>query len=135
MIKKRRGYRSVDFVARCNAGYGREIEVPVLSAVGIQTRCIGFESRSVDDGATGLHQYVNKSQVKLMEQDYWILLQQAKEKLDKSFFLVAASLEDLEPYDLAKNYTAKGLEPYDALSDRFIRCIETFIRYFKTYEY
>ncbi len=27
------------------------------------------------------------------------------------------------------------MEPYDALSDRFIRCIEVFIRYFKTYEY
>lgn len=70
-----------------------------------------------------------------MAENYKLLLDQAKEKLNKSYSLVSASLEDLSPYDHNKQYTPKELEPYDALSDRFIRCIEVFIRYFKTYEY
>jgi hypothetical protein len=70
-----------------------------------------------------------------MTTDYLILLQQIKHKLDKSFALVEASLSDLPDYDRKKAYTAKELEPYDALSDRFIRCVEVFIKYFKTYEY
>lgn len=70
-----------------------------------------------------------------MEKDYAILLKQAKNKLDKSFALVAASVENLAAYDMHKVYTPKQLEPYDALSDRFIRCVEVFVQYFKTYEY
>ena len=70
-----------------------------------------------------------------MEKDYAILLKQVKNKLDKSFILVEASLENLVAYDTNKDFTPKELEPYDALSDRFIRCVEVFIQYFKTYEY
>ncbi len=71
----------------------------------------------------------------MIEKDYLILLKQAQIKLHRSFLLVEASLQDLIRYDMTKNYTPKELEPYDALSDRFIRCIEVFVRYFKTYEY
>lgn len=36
---------------------------------------------------------------------------------------------------LKKKYTADELEPYDALSDRFIRIVEISIKFFRTYEY
>ena len=58
-----------------------------------------------------------------------------KDKVDKTFILIEASLEDLEPYKLNYIYTPKELEPYDALADRFIRGVEIFIKYFKFYEY
>ncbi|MDM8566718.1 nucleotidyltransferase substrate binding protein [Candidatus Halobeggiatoa sp. HSG11] len=70
-----------------------------------------------------------------MAEDFLILLANSEDKVDRCFTLVQASLQDLEPYDIAKNYSPKELEPYDALSDRFIRCVEIFIKYFKTYEY
>ncbi len=58
-----------------------------------------------------------------------------KEKLDRSFMLIEASLDGLQAYDPSIIYTPKELEPYDALADRFIRCVEIFIKYFKAYEY
>lgn len=70
-----------------------------------------------------------------MDEDYQRLLQQATLKLEKAFALVAASVSDLPPYNPKYDYTPKELEPYDALSDRFVRCVEVFIRYFRTYEY
>ena len=70
-----------------------------------------------------------------MEKDYAVLLGKAKNKLDKAFALVVASVEGLAAYDMAIAYTPKELEPYDALSDRFIRCVEAFVQYFKTHEY
>ena len=71
----------------------------------------------------------------MKEKNYDDFIQVSKEKVDKTFFLVEASLYDLDLYDLKKVYTPKELEPYDALADRFIRCIEVFIRFFKAYEY
>lgn len=46
-----------------------------------------------------------------MAQDYELLLQQAKEKLDKSYALVLASLEDLSPYAENKQYTPNISKP------------------------
>ena len=59
----------------------------------------------------------------------------SKEKVDKSFALVEASMKKISKYDLNRTYTYDELEPYDALADRFIRCVEVFIKYFKAYEY
>ena len=44
----------------------------------------------------------------------------AKEKFQKTFHLLQASVEKTADYDATKVYTADELEPYDALSDRFI---------------
>jgi len=71
----------------------------------------------------------------MYEKDYDGVMLALKEKVDKAFFLVEASLDGLEEYALDKEYSPKELEPYDALSDRFIRCVEVFIKYFKAYEY
>lgn len=51
-----------------------------------------------------------------------------------SFELVQASVEGTPPFDPAAEYTPKQLEPYDALSDRFVRSVETAIRFLRSYE-
>ncbi len=70
-----------------------------------------------------------------MNKDYKVLLVQSKLKLIDSVNLVQASLTNLKKYNLKKKYTPKELEPYDALSDRYIRAVETCIKFFKSYEY
>ncbi|MBU0561316.1 MAG: nucleotidyltransferase substrate binding protein [Bacteroidetes bacterium] len=70
-----------------------------------------------------------------MKKDYRILLDASKHKVETAVNLVEASLSDLEKYSTFKKYSPKELEPYDALSDRFIRAVETCIKFFKTYEY
>lgn len=48
--------------------------------------------------------------------------------------LVQASLRKLVPYDDAHVYSAEESEPYDALSDRFIRAVESSLKFFRSYE-
>lgn len=71
----------------------------------------------------------------MSEKDFAKFEKVVKDKVSKTFTLIEASLDGLEPYKLNYTYTPKELEPYDALSDRFIRCVEVFIKYFKFYEY
>jgi len=59
----------------------------------------------------------------------------ATEKYINTFQLLHASVCKTGNYDPNKNYTADELEPYDAMSDRFIRTVEIAIKFFKTYEY
>ncbi len=66
--------------------------------------------------------------------NFEILLSEAKTKIDKPFALVEASLSKIEKYKLNYTYSYEELEPYDALTDRFIRCVEIFAKYFKTYD-
>lgn len=53
---------------------------------------------------------------------------------ERAFTLLRASLESVPPYDASATYSPKEREPYDALSDRFIRAVEVAIRFFRTYE-
>jgi hypothetical protein len=48
--------------------------------------------------------------------------------------LLEASLKSLPPFDMKKNYTPKEREPFDALSDRFIRAVEVCLKFFRSYE-
>lgn len=48
--------------------------------------------------------------------------------------LVESSLSDISPFDFNKKYTPKELEPYDALSDRFVRAVEICLKFFRGYE-
>ncbi len=63
------------------------------------------------------------------------LLEFGKEKALSLILLVEASLDNLDYYDAARKYSPKELEPYDALANRFIRAVETCIKFFRTYEY
>jgi len=48
--------------------------------------------------------------------------------------LVQASLDKLSPYEAVRNYNSDESEPYDALSDRFIRAVEISLKFFRSYE-
>lgn len=70
-----------------------------------------------------------------MKNDYKKLLDASKLKTLNAIALVEASLKELSSFDPNKQYSPKELEPYDALSDRFVRAVETCIKFFKSYEY
>jgi hypothetical protein len=60
-----------------------------------------------------------------------------KRELAKMFdtvALVQASLDKLTSYDATRNYSSDESEPYDALSDRFIRAVEISLKFFRSYE-
>jgi hypothetical protein len=55
-------------------------------------------------------------------------------KMLDAMTLVQASLGKLTPYDATRHYSASESEPYDALSDRFIRAVEISLKFFRSYE-
>lgn len=55
-------------------------------------------------------------------------------KCRRALELFLASVDGYVPYDPNQPYTAKELEPYDALSDRFIRAVEAALKFFRSYE-
>ncbi len=69
-----------------------------------------------------------------MTDDQTILTEAARKKTIDAILLVEASLNRVSPFDLDKTYSPLEAEPYDALCDRFIRAIETSIKYFRSYE-
>jgi hypothetical protein len=62
-------------------------------------------------------------------------LEIARENYSKVYQLLRASVNKTTDFDRERNYSADELEPYDALSDRFIRTVELAIKFFRTYEY
>ncbi len=57
-----------------------------------------------------------------------------KDKLLKTIALIEASLERLLPYETNRIYSPEELEPYDAISGRFIRAVEMGLKYFRSVE-
>lgn len=55
-------------------------------------------------------------------------------KMLNAVALVQASLNKLARYDEARQYSPDESEPYDALSDRFIRVVEVSLKFFRSYE-
>jgi len=62
-------------------------------------------------------------------------LEVAREKYQKVYQLLRASVIKTTDFDSERNYSADELEPYDALSNRFIRTVEVAVKFFRTYEY
>lgn len=69
-----------------------------------------------------------------MTTDLELLAESNREKARRTIDLVVASLSEYRPFDPAATYTPKELEPYDALSDRFVRAVECCLRYFRSHE-
>lgn len=69
-----------------------------------------------------------------MKGDQKLLMVRDRKSALEAISLVEASLSDLAEYDSKKDYSPKEREPFDALSDRFMRAVEISIRYFKSYE-
>ena len=67
-------------------------------------------------------------------QELITISKQAREKALAAVRLVSASIEKLGPYDASRTYTPEEREPYDALSDRFVRAVEVCIKFFRSYE-
>ncbi len=69
-----------------------------------------------------------------MTEDEREVLRSTRHKVESASRLVEASVERTSSYNPQKDYTPEELEPYDALSDRFMRAVETCIRFFRSYE-
>jgi hypothetical protein len=69
-----------------------------------------------------------------MTEDQELLTARDRSKAIRALAIFAASLETYVPFDSKKKYSAKQLEPYDALSDGFIRAVESSIRFFRSHE-
>lgn len=63
-----------------------------------------------------------------------LLTLRARDRALASLNLVEASLRKVKPFSAATNYTPDELEPYDALCDRFVRCVEMALKFFRGYE-
>jgi hypothetical protein len=63
-----------------------------------------------------------------------VILNSYKQKLLRCILLLHSSLLKIKPYDPDKEYTADELEPYDALSDRFIRTVEMTFKYLRSFQ-
>lgn len=62
------------------------------------------------------------------------ITEKAREKMLAAIELVQASRRKLVPYDEHRLYSADEAEPYDALSDRFVRAVEVCLKFFRSYE-
>ena len=69
-----------------------------------------------------------------MNSDLITLITAARQKVLNTIMLVEASLSRITPYGVNQNYTPEEMEPYDAMSGRFIRAIEVSLKFFRTYE-
>jgi len=69
-----------------------------------------------------------------MNKDMDILLKQAAQKALDAIDLLEASLNSISNFDPFRDYSPREREPFDAMSDRFIRAVEISIKYFRTYE-
>jgi hypothetical protein len=62
------------------------------------------------------------------------LLLASRERLCAAFEMFFASVDDFPGFDPTRAYTAKEREPFDALSDRYLRAFEFALKFFRTYE-
>jgi len=63
-----------------------------------------------------------------------IILAASKDKLAVALEILFASVEAYIPFDPAVRYTPKEREPYDALTDRYLRAFESSLKFFRTLE-
>ena len=62
------------------------------------------------------------------------LLADSRTKLRAALELVFASAAGYAPFAPDHTYTPREREPYDALSDRFLRAFESSLKFFRTWE-
>jgi hypothetical protein len=63
-----------------------------------------------------------------------VLLDASKDKLAAALEILFASVDAYVPFDPARRYTPKEREPYDALTDRYLRAFESSLKFFRTLE-
>ena len=62
------------------------------------------------------------------------MLAASRDKLFAALELLFASVDDYSGFDPMLPYTPKQREPFDALSDRYLRAFESSLKFFKTWE-
>ncbi len=62
------------------------------------------------------------------------LLRTSRDKLLAALDIFLASVADYRDFDAARDYTPKEREPFDALSDRYLRAFESSLKFFRTFE-
>lgn len=62
------------------------------------------------------------------------LLAASRDKLLSVLVLLFASVDDYPGFNPAAAYTPKQREPFDALSDRYMRAFESCLKFFRTWE-
>lgn len=62
------------------------------------------------------------------------LLVSSRDKLMATLTLLFASVDDYPGFDPGRTYTPKEQEPFDALSDRYLRAFESSLKFFRTWE-
>jgi hypothetical protein len=67
-------------------------------------------------------------------QEQIMITEHSRNKMLNAVALVEASLCKLSPYNETHVYNADESEPYDALSDRFVRAVEVCLKFFRSYE-
>jgi len=67
-------------------------------------------------------------------QDLKKILMKTAERVLAAIGLTEDSIKRYRPYDPSVRYTSRQLEPYDALSDRFVRSVEMCFLFFRIFE-
>lgn len=62
------------------------------------------------------------------------LLQSSADKLKAALQLLLASVDTYPGFDPARDYTPREREPFDAMSDRYLRAFESSLKFFRTFE-
>jgi len=62
------------------------------------------------------------------------LLAGSRDKLMAALALLFASVDAYPGFDPQRTYTPKEREPFDALSDRYLRAFESSLKFFRTWE-
>jgi hypothetical protein len=63
-----------------------------------------------------------------------LILNASKDKLAAALEILFASVDAYVRFDPARRYTPKEREPYDALTDRYLRAFESSLKFFRTLE-
>lgn len=63
-----------------------------------------------------------------------VILSASKDKLAAALEILFASVDAYVSFDPARRYTPKEREPYDALTDRYLRAFESSLKFFRTLE-
>ncbi|MFZ4791470.1 MAG: hypothetical protein ACOYMW_11360 [Candidatus Competibacteraceae bacterium] len=62
------------------------------------------------------------------------LLVSSRDQLLAALTLVFSSVDEYPGFDPERTYTPKEREPFDALSDRYLRAFESSLKFFRTWE-
>jgi nucleotidyltransferase substrate binding protein (TIGR01987 family) len=62
------------------------------------------------------------------------LLKASADKLRAALQLLFASVDAYSGFDPTRDYSPREREPFDAMSDRYLRAFESSLKYFRTFE-